>query len=90
MIPLASAARTPPPQTLGGPLWFRKMDRNGDGEISLREWLGSKEDFQRIDTNGDGIISLEEAEHADAQFRKRDNAQNEAIDPFWAAAAESV
>src|SRR5262249_34851126 len=22
-----------------GPLWFRKMDRNGDGDISLREWL---------------------------------------------------
>ena len=54
-----------------GPLWFQKMDRNGDGEISLREWLGSKEDFQRIDTNGDGFISREEAERADAEFRKQ-------------------
>ena len=59
------------PEAAKGPLWFQRMDRNGDGEISLREWLGSKEDFQRIDTNGDGVISLEEAERADAQFRQQ-------------------
>jgi Ca2+-binding EF-hand superfamily protein len=76
IIPLASADRMPPTETRPGPLWFRKMDRNGDGEISLREWLGSKEDFQRIDTNGDGTISLEEAERADAQFRRQGGAQN--------------
>jgi Ca2+-binding EF-hand superfamily protein len=52
-----------------GPLWFQKMDRNGDGYVSLREFLGSKEDFMRIDTNGDGLISPEEADRADALLR---------------------
>jgi len=53
-----------------GPLWFRKMDRNGDGVVSQREWLGSLEDFKRFDLNGDGVIDLEEAEKADAEMRK--------------------
>ena len=54
-----------------GPLWFRKMDRNGDGDISPREWLGTPEDFKRIDTNGDGLIDAQEAERFDAELRKR-------------------
>jgi Ca2+-binding EF-hand superfamily protein len=54
-----------------GPLWFRKMDRNGDGDVSRAEFLGSEEDFRRIDTDGDGLISVEEAERADAWFRAR-------------------
>jgi Ca2+-binding EF-hand superfamily protein len=54
-----------------GPLWFRKMDRNGDGDISPREWLGRPEDFKRIDTNGDGLIDAQEAERYDATLRKK-------------------
>ncbi len=54
-----------------GPLWFRKMDRNGDGDVSRREWLGSLEDFKKIDTDGDGLISADEAEKADAWFREK-------------------
>lgn len=53
-----------------GPLWFRKMDRNGDGDVSQREFLGSRDDFRRIDTDGDGLISFEEARRADAARRK--------------------
>jgi Ca2+-binding EF-hand superfamily protein len=70
VIPI-TPAKGRPVDAARGPVWFQRMDRNGDGEISLREWLGSKEDFRRIDTNGDGIISLEEAERADAQLRKQ-------------------
>jgi Ca2+-binding EF-hand superfamily protein len=54
-----------------GPLWFRKMDRNGDGDVSRREWLGSREDFDRIDTDGDGLIDADEAEQADRVMRKK-------------------
>jgi Ca2+-binding EF-hand superfamily protein len=62
-------APNPREQAAKGPLWFRKMDRNGDGVVSLREWLGSMEDFKRFDLNGDGVIDLEEAEKADAIMR---------------------
>jgi Ca2+-binding EF-hand superfamily protein len=43
------------------PLWFQKMDRNQDGDISPREFLGSDEDFRKIDADGDGLISGVEA-----------------------------
>jgi Ca2+-binding EF-hand superfamily protein len=54
-----------------GPLWFRRMDVNGDGDVSPREFLGSLEDFRRIDSDGDGLISLEEAEAFDARMRTK-------------------
>jgi Ca2+-binding EF-hand superfamily protein len=53
-----------------GPLWFRKMDRNGDGDVSQAEFLGTLEQFRRLDTDGDGLISLEEARRADQELRK--------------------
>ena len=54
-----------------GPLWFRKMDRNGDGFVSRREFPGSDELFNKIDADGDGLISVEEAIKADALVRKQ-------------------
>jgi Ca2+-binding EF-hand superfamily protein len=60
----------PLPNPTGGPLWFRKMDRNRDGDVSRREWLGTEEEFRRIDTDGDGLISRDEAERYDEQTRK--------------------
>lgn len=51
------------------PLWFRKMDRNGDGDVSPREFLGTREEFNRIDTDGDGLISPAEAEQYDRKIR---------------------
>jgi Ca2+-binding EF-hand superfamily protein len=59
-----------PPNPGKGPLWFQKMDRNHDGDVSRREFLGTDEEFAQIDTDGDGLISLEEAELADARLRK--------------------
>ncbi len=64
-----------PPSTLG-PLWFRKMDRNGDGDVSRREFLGSPEDFKKLDLDGDGYISLEEAIKADALIRAKQTRKN--------------
>lgn len=53
-----------------GPVWFRKMDVNGDGYLTPREFLGSREDFDKIDLDGDGFISADEAEKWDEKFRK--------------------
>ncbi len=46
------------------PAWFAKMDRNGDGDVSLREFLGPLELFRKLDRDGDGLISPEEARAA--------------------------
>lgn len=54
-----------------GPEWFRKMDKNRDGDVSRKEWLGSDEMFRRIDTDGDGLIGAAEAERFDALHRKK-------------------
>jgi len=62
-------ARVPLPA--GAPEWFRKMDANGDGFVSPREFLGSRADFNRIDTNGDGLIDAEEAERFDLLTRSK-------------------
>jgi Ca2+-binding EF-hand superfamily protein len=59
---MAAQARMPRirPQT-SGPTWFRKMDRNQDGDLMWREFLGSREDFERIDADRNGMIDLNEA-----------------------------
>lgn len=49
------------PAALDVPEWFRSMDRNGDGDVSAREFAGPPALFKKIDTDGDGLISPEEA-----------------------------
>ena len=62
-------AEAPRPR-VRGPVWFSKMDRNGDGDVSPAEWLGEKGDFTAIDADQDELISVDEAEAYDAKMRK--------------------
>ena len=43
------------------PEWFTRMDRNGDGDLTLKEFLGTKEKFKSLDSNADGFIEPREA-----------------------------
>jgi Ca2+-binding EF-hand superfamily protein len=54
----------------GAPLWFQKMDRNQDGDVSPREFLGEEEDFRKLDADGDGLISAEEAQRYGERIKK--------------------
>jgi Ca2+-binding EF-hand superfamily protein len=56
-------ARQPrkPKASAPAPDWFSKMDRNGDGEVSIEEFLGSREQFDKLDLNHDGLIDAAEA-----------------------------
>jgi hypothetical protein len=45
------------------PAWFSEYDTDGDGQVSLHEWMEREADdreFWRYDLNGDGFITLEE------------------------------
>jgi Ca2+-binding EF-hand superfamily protein len=54
-----------------GPVWFARMDRNRDSDLSRREFLGTDEAFRQLDADGDGLISRAEAERADASLRRQ-------------------
>lgn len=55
--------------TARGPKWFVHMDRNADGDVTLREFLGTREQFRKLDANHDGFIERKEAEAAARQGR---------------------
>lgn len=47
-----------------GPAWFRAMDRNGDGDVSRREFTGPADLFGKLDRDGDGLLDAAEAARA--------------------------
>ena len=49
-----------PPSQQDLPDWFTSMDRNSDGDISEREFLGDETQFNQLDRNKDQFISAEE------------------------------
>jgi Ca2+-binding EF-hand superfamily protein len=59
VVVVPPASRAP-----AGPPWFRKMDRNHDGDVSRREFLGTHEQFDRLDRDHDGLLGPDEAEAA--------------------------
>ena len=44
-----------------GPMWFQRMDRNGDGDLTWDEFLGPRDVFHRIDIDHDDLIDEHEA-----------------------------
>ncbi|MEP3482523.1 MAG: hypothetical protein ABJZ55_24995 [Fuerstiella sp.] len=47
---------------LSGPEWFRRMDRNQDGDVAWREFLGERKLFDQFDTDANQLIDAAEAE----------------------------
>ncbi|WP_253156275.1 EF-hand domain-containing protein [Stieleria tagensis] len=48
-----------------GPMWFQRMDRNGDGDLTWDEFLGPREIFHQLDLDQDDLIDRTEASNAD-------------------------
>ena len=49
----------------GGPIWFQRMDRNNDGDLSWNEFLGPRAVFDQLDQDDDGLIDASEAMRAE-------------------------
>ncbi len=47
-----------------GPIWFQRMDRNSDGDLTWDEFLGPRHVFHQLDADQDGLIDAHEAEQA--------------------------
>jgi Ca2+-binding EF-hand superfamily protein len=56
------------PRAAVGPVWFQRMDRNQDGDLTWKEFLGPRHVFEELDADHDGLIDPFEAEKASALF----------------------
>ena len=56
--PIPRVPRTPRDKA---PDWFLSMDADGDGDLSIREFVGMRDQFVALDKNGDGLLSVKEA-----------------------------
>lgn len=61
LISLRQVNPNPETPVVTGPDWFVRMDRNGDHDISPREFPGRKEQFAELDTDQDNLVSAQEA-----------------------------
>jgi Ca2+-binding EF-hand superfamily protein len=52
------------PRTPVGPVWFQRMDRNLDGDLTWKEFLGPRHVFETLDADHDSLIDPKEAEKA--------------------------
>ncbi|HEY4259834.1 MAG TPA: hypothetical protein VGM98_06735, partial [Schlesneria sp.] len=59
-----------------GPIWFQRWDRNNDGDITWREFLGPRDAFEQLDADRDDLIDPKEAEAA-----REAKASNRAVKP---------
>ncbi len=66
LVPQSRPVRGP------GPTWFVALDRNGDGDVSRAEFIGTDDEFKHYDSDGDGLISAPEAEAGDRKFQQRE------------------
>ena len=55
-----------------GPIWFQRWDRNNDGDITWREFLGPRDAFEQLDADRDELIDPKEADAANALAEKSD------------------
>jgi Ca2+-binding EF-hand superfamily protein len=53
------------PRSAVGPIWFQRMDRNLDGDLTWKEFLGPRHVFEALDADHDGLIDPKEAEEAE-------------------------
>ena len=51
--------------TITGPEWFKRMDRNKDGDLTRGEFPGTDEQFASLDADADGLVSAIEANQFD-------------------------
>jgi hypothetical protein len=60
---------------------FKRMDKDGNGSVSLEEFRGKKnaegagEAFKKLDTNSDGALSLEEFSAGGKKKEKKEKKQ---------------
>lgn len=60
----AQAATASRPRAVG-PIWFQRWDRNNDGDLTFREFLGPRDAFEQLDADRDDLIDPREAEAAE-------------------------
>jgi Ca2+-binding EF-hand superfamily protein len=64
---VGASPATRPVVPAAAPEWFRHADRNGDGDVSAREFPGLPALFKKMDADGDGLVSPEEARAFEAK-----------------------